>query len=102
MSRPVGEGGSGERFAVVHRRGLMRAMGAVVIALPVFVFSIVQGALNLREALLVSAEEVVPVLETPAETVARPTLRPVRDLVGNSFLPPCHRQPLCFLATDPP
>jgi hypothetical protein len=99
MSRRVGRGR--ERFAVVHRRGLLRAMGAVVIALPLFVFSMVQGALNLRNAVFTPIEDLVPTLEVTAAELGRSALGPQLDLV-DSLLPPCHRQPLCFLASDPP
>jgi hypothetical protein len=73
---------------------LLRAMGTVVIALPLFVFSIVQGVFNLREALFAPLELECPALRVPSGTVPHLALPdPELDL-----LPACHRQPHCFLA----
>jgi hypothetical protein len=93
MSRRVGEGSRAERFEAAHRRGLLRAMGTVVIALPLFVFAVVQGVFNLRDALFPALDLECPAFQAPAHTVIRGTLRPFED-----DLPACHRPPHCFLA----
>ena len=94
MSRAVGEGSRAERFEAAHRRGLLRAMGTVVIALPLFIFAVVQGVFNLREALFVPVELECPALQVPIGTVARPA----PPFAQEDPLPACHRQPHCFLA----
>jgi hypothetical protein len=99
MSRAVGEENRAQRFEAAHRRGLLRAMGTVVIALPLFVFSIVQGVFNLREALFAPIELECPAaLPVPSGTVPSTVLHVSLPDPEVGLLPACHRQPHCFLA----